>query len=857
MIFTIGFAFYYFRKKERNPRLTSYELTPLTTHNTEELKSIPTSSLDWENKKQIGRGKFGCVYRCFCNELNEMVAVKELTSNDRMAHERFYQEMGILSGLRHPYVTPILGINCAHPLKIIIPLRKSDLATYLAMLEKPERGNLIRFCFEIADAMIYLHSKNIIHCDLKANNILVKDEFNIEVADFGLAGIMGDTNRIGGTRTHCPLEYLTKSAKHPTKEGDVWSFGVTVWQIFTLCKEEPYGEQRISSEFKMIEVLINGTRLSKPILFHDHSSLWSVILNCFSEDPQMRPTFNHLYSKFARMLPIYPSPPVEQFHQAETAMDQSIDRISKDKATASGVEPMRRCWRYRESVRSGLLDPHKKLVTPKIKLKLAAWNVRTAYQVGQKEIIARELARYGISIAILSELHLTGTGNMRVEIPNSKDTITLYYSGGDLHRAGVGFAVSKQVQKSILSFQPISNRIATLTLAGTIKTHLIAVYSPTNTSEDKEKDDFYTELQLVADSFPKRDLILIAGDFNAHVGSARQGWEEVLGNYGTGNRNDNGLRLLSFAAFNDFVVGNTIFRHPKKHQITWRDPSGKDAATLDYFLIRNQFRTSIKDIRAMRGADCNSDHYLLRALLQLRLRKAKPKTMSNQKRDWSKLKIPVLKRQFEISLANRFKVLSESNDVNEATQHFAEIVTECAKEICPIQRRKTQIWISEETLELVDKRRKAKLTNPEEYKRYNKQVRYHLKKERADYWEDVAKELEVAAHKREHQNLYSTVRRLGGRIRPVNDNIKKEDGTFVRSDEERLSRWKDYFQGLLNHSPPQMPADELTSPESLVSSIPEDEPSIAEVKLALKTLKNGKAAGIDGLTAEMLKAGGD
>ncbi|KAE9547789.1 hypothetical protein FO519_009000 [Halicephalobus sp. NKZ332] len=323
-------------------RSTNYELMPLTTHKTGELKSIPMSSLDWENKKQIGKGRFGCVYRCFSKEQNEMVAVKELTSNDRMAHEKFYQEMEIMCTLRHPNVTPILGINCAHLLKIIIPLRKSDLATYLATLEKPERGDFIRFSVQISDAMIYLHSKNIIHCDLKANNILVKDEFNIEVADFGLAGIMNAGNKIGGTLTHMPIEYLevnageigkseaaraaglasqsTNKIKQATKEGDVWSFGVTAWQIFTLCKDTPYSEYNIDSEIKMFNVLVNGSRLSRPELFQDLSSLWSAILSCFSRDPQMRPTFNHLYSKFARMLPIYR--PVEQLYQIPLTRDE-------------------------------------------------------------------------------------------------------------------------------------------------------------------------------------------------------------------------------------------------------------------------------------------------------------------------------------------------------------------------------------------------------------------------------------------------------------------------------------------------------------------------------------------------------
>ncbi|KAE9547209.1 hypothetical protein FO519_009580 [Halicephalobus sp. NKZ332] len=285
----------------------------------------------WQGRKPIGKGRFGYVYRCYCKEFNKEVMVKELISKDKMVYMKFCHEIETISGLRHPNVTRILGVDCVSNLRIVISLRNSTLTTYLSKSENLDRKDLIRFSIQIIDAMIYLHLKNIIHGDLRTCNILVKDEFTVEVTDFGFTGIMGDSNKIGGTWTHMPIEYLTRDAievatamglanqsareaKHPTKEGDVWSFGVTVWQIFTLCKDTPYSEHNISSEFKMIEVLTNGARLSKPALFQDFPYLWSEILSCFSEDPEMRPTFNHLYSKFARVLPIY-SPPVEQLHQ--------------------------------------------------------------------------------------------------------------------------------------------------------------------------------------------------------------------------------------------------------------------------------------------------------------------------------------------------------------------------------------------------------------------------------------------------------------------------------------------------------------------------------------------------------------
>uniref|UniRef100_A0A914XMU6 Endonuclease/exonuclease/phosphatase domain-containing protein n=1 Tax=Plectus sambesii TaxID=2011161 RepID=A0A914XMU6_9BILA len=107
--------------------------------------------------------------------------------------------------------------------------------------------------------------------------------------------------------------------------------------------------------------------------------------------------------------------------------------------------------------------------------------------------------------------------------------------------------------KSVMCFQPLSSRLAILTLAGTITTHIIAVYAPTEVSADDAKDNFYTKLQDTVDTIPKKDLILLAGDFNAHVGASRAGWETTLGNFGRGDTNNNGLRLLSFATANGLL----------------------------------------------------------------------------------------------------------------------------------------------------------------------------------------------------------------------------------------------------------------------------------------------------------------
>ncbi|MGH0149848.1 UNVERIFIED_CONTAM: hypothetical protein FKN15_043035 [Acipenser sinensis] len=173
----------------------------------------------------------------------------------------------------------------------------------------------------------------------------------------------------------------------------------------------------------------------------------------------------------------------------------------------------------------------------------------------------------------------------------------LYYSGGDKKQGGVGFMVDSRTTRSMIAFQPFSNRLAILTIDGTVMTHIVSIYAPTDVSPDNMKDDFYTQLQDALGTIPGRDLVILAGDFNAHVGTDRAGWEGMLGRFSVGTNNDNGLRLLSFAAFNNLIIGNSHFQHPRKHQLTWRHPSGKDTAVLDYFLISHLNASSL-DIAA-------------------------------------------------------------------------------------------------------------------------------------------------------------------------------------------------------------------------------------------------------------------
>ena len=153
--------------------------------------------------------------------------------------------------------------------------------------------------------------------------------------------------------------------------------------------------------------------------------------------------------------------------------------------------------------------------------------------------------------------------------PAMDETMMLFYSGEEKREVGVGFMVDRQAARGVIAFQPISDHLAALTINGTIKIHVVSTYAPTETSTDEAKDNFYSQLQQVLDETPQTDLTILAGDFNTHIVADRSGWEEIMGKFGHGEINDNGLHLISYAAANNFIIGNSHFQHPQKHQLTW------------------------------------------------------------------------------------------------------------------------------------------------------------------------------------------------------------------------------------------------------------------------------------------------
>jgi len=148
---------------------------------------------------------------------------------------------------------------------------------------------------------------------------------------------------------------------------------------------------------------------------------------------------------------------------------------------------------------------------------------------------------------------------------------------------------------------------------------LISPYAPTEDAKDEVKEHSYEELNITLEQSSKHDALIILGDFNAKVGKEMNNGL-VAGKCTLHNEtNDNGLRLCQFAEMNYLLTSTTIYEHKKIHNVTWKDPENKVVNQIDHILICKGRASTIQDVRTLRGPNCDSDHFIVRAIIKQKI----------------------------------------------------------------------------------------------------------------------------------------------------------------------------------------------------------------------------------------------
>ncbi|KAM6968318.1 epithelial discoidin domain-containing receptor 1 [Aplochiton taeniatus] len=295
-------------------------------------------------KEKLGEGQFGEVHLCEIESPQDLpnlefpfnvrkgrpllVAVKILRPDaSKNARNDFLKEGKILSRLKDPNIIRLLGVCVSSdPLCMVTEYMESgDLNQYLShrvLLDKtgPSHNTptisypaLISMASQIASGMKFLSSLNFVHRDLATRNCLVGGERGesggdrggerpIKIADFGMSRNLyaGDYYRIQG-RAVLPIRWMAWECilmGKFTTASDVWAFGVTLWEMLSVCQEQPYSdltdEQVIDNAGEFFRDHGRQVYLSRPAVCPQ--GLYELMMSCWNRDCKLRPSFAHIHS---------------------------------------------------------------------------------------------------------------------------------------------------------------------------------------------------------------------------------------------------------------------------------------------------------------------------------------------------------------------------------------------------------------------------------------------------------------------------------------------------------------------------------------------------------------------------------
>ncbi|XP_034545156.1 macrophage colony-stimulating factor 1 receptor [Notolabrus celidotus] len=164
-----------------------------------------------------------------------------------------------------------------------------------------DMDDLLRFSFQVAQGLDFLAAKNCIHRDVAARNVLLTNRREAKICDFGLArDIMNDSNYVVKGNARLPVKWMAPESIFEcvyTVQSDVWSYGILLWEIFSLGKS-PYPSIAVDSRFyKMVK---RGYQMSQPDFAPPE--IYMIMKMCWNLEPTQRPTFSKVSQMIERLL---------------------------------------------------------------------------------------------------------------------------------------------------------------------------------------------------------------------------------------------------------------------------------------------------------------------------------------------------------------------------------------------------------------------------------------------------------------------------------------------------------------------------------------------------------------------------
>uniref|UniRef100_A0A4W5NSX5 Receptor protein-tyrosine kinase n=1 Tax=Hucho hucho TaxID=62062 RepID=A0A4W5NSX5_9TELE len=261
---------------------------------------------EFKKIKVLGSGAFGTVFKGMWIPEGENVkipvAIKVLReATSPKANKEILDEAYVMASVEHPHVCRLLGICLTSTVQLITQIMPYGCLLDYVKENKDNIGSqcLLNWCVQIAKGMNYLEEHHLVHRDLAARNVLVKTPHHLKITDFGLAKLLtADEKEYHADGGKAPIKWMAlESILHwtYTHQSDVWSYGVTVWELMTFGSKPYDGIPAI----EIAGVLEKGERLPQPPICT--IDVYMIMVKCWMIDAESRPRFRELISEFSKM----------------------------------------------------------------------------------------------------------------------------------------------------------------------------------------------------------------------------------------------------------------------------------------------------------------------------------------------------------------------------------------------------------------------------------------------------------------------------------------------------------------------------------------------------------------------------
>ena len=492
---------------------------------------------------------------------------------------------------------------------------------------------------------------------------------------------------------------------------------------------------------------------------------------------------------------------------------------------------------------------------PLLEQSIGTWNVEgLGKDMAKLPELQHYMAKFNIAVLCIQETGIT------IDTESVDSDYVLILSGTSKPQgegrfySGVGFLIAPWATKTIISYRLISDRLATLKLKvrGGIL-NLISAYAPHGGYDYEDRREFFDQLTQAWPAPNKHTTTIACGDFNARLYDREPGDEDIIGEFFFQSRWPrqraylNRDLLLETCRATSTAIANTYFEQPLENCVTYygmevsrTSPIGEGFAQIDMCLADHSTIGKMSNIWADRTITLASRHFLLRMLLDIEFNT----TCKKHRRNKYRLDALMVDDEVAGNYSRRFceaaVVPTSADTLDSHAKHITDAMVYAAETIKNSGREPNRPWISQATLDLLNKRDGA--GNPLEAHNLTKLIKASVKRDKKK-WLD----LQLVGGK------WNAVRALrkGPPKKPIQ--IRNKHGQLVDST-QRADTLADYFEKIqwkVTH------ADLLPSGQTNIGDtlrIYTGNFDMEELRRALRALAAGKTGGIDDIPPEFWKA---